>query len=94
MDDGQGHVVTSSPVALSVLNVAPTADAGPDQYVNEEDTVNLTGTFTDPGTLDTHTFNWHVVADNGQVIADGTQSDLQLRPRRQRQLRRHLFRHR
>ncbi len=71
VDDGQGHVVLSSPTTLSVLNVAPTVDAGPDIEVTEEDTVNLTGTFTDPGTADTHTFNWHVEAENGQVIADG-----------------------
>ena len=73
-------MVTSSPVALSVLNVAPTVDAGPDQYVNEEDTVNLSGTFTDPGDADTHTFDWNVVADNGQVIADGTQSTFSFVP--------------
>jgi len=80
VDDGQGHVVTSSPTTLSVLNVAPTPDAGPDLYVNEEDTVTLTGTFTDPGTFDTHTLNWHVVADNGQVISDGTDSTFSFVP--------------
>ena len=80
VDDGQGHVVTSSPVALTVLNVAPTVDAGSDQYVNEEDTVNLSGAFTDPGNADTHIFDWSVVADNGQVIADGTQSTFSFVP--------------
>ena len=38
----------------------------------EGDSFTLTGTFTDPGTADTHTFNWHVDASNGQVIADGS----------------------
>ncbi|HZL37389.1 MAG TPA: Calx-beta domain-containing protein, partial [Tepidisphaeraceae bacterium] len=80
VDDGQGHVVKSSSVKLTVLNVAPIANAGPDLNVNEEDTVNLTGTFTDPGTADTHTFNWHVVADNGQVIPDGSGSTFSFVP--------------
>jgi hypothetical protein len=55
-----------------VANAPPVADAGPAQTVNEGDTVTLTGSFTDPGTLDAHTFLWHVTASNGQVIADGT----------------------
>jgi CSLREA domain-containing protein len=80
VDDGQGHVVTSAATTLSVLNVTPVADAGPDQYVNVEDTVSLTGTFTDPGTFDTHTLSWHVDADNGQVIADGSGADFSFVP--------------
>ena len=71
VDDGQGHVVTST-TTLSVLNVAPTANAGPDLEVNEEDTVSLTGAFTDPGQLDTQTLAWSVIADNGQVIPGGS----------------------
>ncbi|MBL3619163.1 MAG: PKD domain-containing protein, partial [gamma proteobacterium endosymbiont of Lamellibrachia anaximandri] len=43
---------------VTVNNVAPTADAGADQTVNEGDTVNFTGSFTDPGTADTHTIEW------------------------------------
>ena len=46
--------------------------AGPDQVVNEGDTVNLAGSFIDPSDTDTHTFDWHVVASNGQSIPDGT----------------------
>ncbi len=46
--------------------------AGPDQVVNEGATVNLTGSFIDPSDTDTHTFDWHVVASNGQSIPDGT----------------------
>ncbi|MDB5391320.1 MAG: hypothetical protein JWM11_6966 [Planctomycetaceae bacterium] len=58
---------------VTVNNVAPVADAGPDHNVNEGSTANLNGSFTDPGTLDTHTFLWHLVsATNGQVIPDAT----------------------
>src|SRR5262249_12094419 len=67
-DDGGGG---SDDVVVTVNNVAPTANAGPDQTVNEGDVVTLNGTFSDPGS-DTPTFNWHVVSTNGQVIADGT----------------------
>src|SRR5206468_1249540 len=55
----------------TVNNVAPTANAGPDQTVNEGDAVNLAGTFTDPG-ADSWSYSWHVVSSNGQVIADGS----------------------
>ena len=47
-------------------------EGGNDQTVNEGDLVSLSGSFTDPGSADTHTFVWHVVADNGQTITDGT----------------------
>jgi CSLREA domain-containing protein len=71
VNDGQGHVVTAQ-TTLTVNNVPPTADAGEDFYSAEGSSVTLTGTFTDPGDHDTHTLDWHVDADNGQVIADGT----------------------
>ncbi len=38
-----------------ISNVAPTVDAGPDQTVNQADTVMVDATFTDPGVQDTHT---------------------------------------
>ncbi|MGH7134291.1 MAG: PKD domain-containing protein, partial [Pirellulales bacterium] len=79
VDDGQGHVVTSQST-LTVLNVAPTASAGDDQNVTEGESVTLTGVFTDPGTVDTHTFNWHVDDDNGQAIADGAGQDFSFVP--------------
>jgi len=80
VDDGQGHVVISRSTTLTVLNVAPIADAGPDRNVTEGDSVTLTGTFTDPGTADTHTLHWHVDADNGQTIADGSGSTFSFVP--------------
>jgi hypothetical protein len=64
--------VTEYTATVVVANAPPVANAGGNQTVNEGDTVTLNGSFTDPGVLDTHTFLWHVVADNGQVIADGT----------------------
>ncbi|HEX4796685.1 MAG TPA: PKD domain-containing protein [Humisphaera sp.] len=81
VDDGQGHVVISSPTTLAVLNVAPTVDAEPSlQQVFEVDPVNLKGTFTDPGTQDTYTLNWHVTSTNGQVIADGSGANFSFVP--------------
>jgi len=45
-------------IQLTVLNVAPTANAGSDQTVDEGDGVVFNGRFTDPGVVDTHTFHW------------------------------------
>jgi len=42
--------------------------------------VALHGNFTDPGTADTHTFFWHVVSSNGQVVADGTAQNFGFTP--------------
>jgi RHS repeat-associated protein len=39
-------------------NVAPIVDAGPDQAVEEGDTVFFAGSFTDPDAEDTHTIKW------------------------------------
>jgi hypothetical protein len=72
VDDGQGHVTTSAASDLTVRNVAPLPDAGLDRVIVEGDAVSLTGTFTDPGPLDTQTVQWSVVAENGQQIAGGT----------------------
>src|SRR5262249_27075461 len=68
--------VGSDTVVVTVNNVAPTANAGPDQTVNEGSTVNLAGTFSDPGTVDTFTFNWHVVSSTGQRVPDGRGQNL------------------
>ncbi|RRS35282.1 MAG: hypothetical protein NV67_11010 [Gammaproteobacteria bacterium (ex Lamellibrachia satsuma)] len=76
-----GLLTATDTATVTVSNVAPTANAGPDQTANEGDTVNFAGSFTDPGTVDTHTYEWnfgegsaplsgsltpsHVYADNG-----------------------------
>lgn len=49
------RAVTCDTFVVSVDNVAPTVAAGPDQTVDEGDTVSLATSFTDRGTLDTHT---------------------------------------
>ena len=55
-------------VPLTITNVAPVANAGPDLTLDEGSTVTFTGAFTDPGTADTHTFRWSF-GDGTQVTA-------------------------
>ena len=43
---------------VTVNNVAPTVDAGPDVVQLPNAPVNFTGVFTDVGTLDTHSYTW------------------------------------
>jgi parallel beta-helix repeat protein len=70
-DDDGG--VASAVMTVTVDNVAPQGvDAGPDQAVRVGATVDLSGTFTDPGAADTHTLAWSVVDENGQVVAGGS----------------------
>jgi Ca2+-binding RTX toxin-like protein len=71
--DKDGGIFTTS-VPIVVKNVPPqnVTIGGAASTVNEGDLANLTGGFSDPGSLDTHTFFWHVVASNGQAIGDGT----------------------
>jgi Ca2+-binding RTX toxin-like protein len=58
----------------TLLAKAPYLDvaAGPNLTVNEGDSVTLTGSFIDPDDADTHSYDWHIVASSGQMIADGT----------------------
>lgn len=59
-DDGSGGTATTT-FALSVNNVAPavTITAPPSGSIYAVNTpVTFTGTFSDPGTLDTHTAQW------------------------------------
>ena len=65
---------------MIVANVAPVADAGADQTVDEGDLVSQDGSFSDAGSGDSHTFLWQVVADNGQIIADATTEDFSFTP--------------
>jgi len=50
--------VGKSTLQMTVLNVPPTVDAGPDLYSYPCTTITLTGKFTDPGWLDLHTGTW------------------------------------
>src|SRR5262249_10958694 len=54
--------------------------AGGNQTVKEGSLVTLNGTFSDPGTLDTFTYKWHVVSSNGQAISDGTGTSFSFTP--------------
>jgi hypothetical protein len=53
-----GLAVDTDGSMIYILNVAPTADAGPDQTVYAGDPVLFDGSFYDPGTQDTHTYEW------------------------------------
>ena len=75
-----GDQTGSDTIAVIVANVAPVADAGADQTVDEGDLVSQDGSFSDAGSGDSHTFLWQVVADNGQVIADATTEDFSFTP--------------
>ncbi|MCP3923300.1 MAG: PKD domain-containing protein, partial [Desulfobacterales bacterium] len=55
--DGEGET-DSDTLLVSVGNVVPTVDAGPNQASDEGDEVAFAGSFTDPGVLDTHTVEW------------------------------------
>ena len=48
----------SDNTSVTVNNVAPIAEAGPDQTVEVFDLVSFNGSFSDAGWLDTHTFEW------------------------------------
>ena len=53
--------------SVTVLNVAPTVNAGTDQTVNEGDPVLFSGNFTDPG-CDSWTYEWGF-GDGSPVVA-------------------------
>jgi len=52
------NFLSTDELIVSVSNVAPIVDAGLDQTVNEDEIVSFTGTFFDPGIMDTHTIEW------------------------------------
>jgi len=56
--DNDGLSDTDNTTTVNVSNVAPTVVAGANQTVNQGDMVSLSGNFTDPGWLDTHTIHW------------------------------------
>ncbi|HVV82358.1 MAG TPA: PKD domain-containing protein, partial [Kofleriaceae bacterium] len=78
-------------IAVTITNVAPVTNAGPDKTVDEGTPLPMAMTFTDPGTADTWTFAWnfgdmttsnaqnvnHTWADNGvfNVTARVTDDD-------------------
>ena len=63
-------LVFASGLDVTVTNVAPVADAGPDRTSQTGDLVNLVGNVTDAGLDDTHTFAWEIeaVRVSGNVV--------------------------
>lgn len=57
VDDGHGHVVTDN-ADFTVTNANPVAGAGLDQSGNEGASFTVTGTKSDAGSNDTHTYKW------------------------------------
>lgn len=55
--DGDGGVGTDR-LRVTVANVAPTADAGPDRTISACDCVSFSCDLVDPGTADTHSCAW------------------------------------
>jgi PKD repeat protein len=56
--------------SVTIENQAPTADAGPDQEVNEGDLVSFSGSASDPSPLDTLTYSWDF--GDGSALVTGT----------------------
>jgi hypothetical protein len=77
-DDDRG--LTSVPVTVTVQNVAPVADAGPDQTIGPRDLVRLSATVTDPGTADAHRFVWRATNSTGQLLAQGARRSFSFVP--------------
>ena len=50
-----GELSDNATASVTVLNVPPTVEAGPDQMVYSGENVTVAASFADPGTLDTHT---------------------------------------
>jgi PKD repeat protein len=85
-DDGGSH---SDNQTVAIANVDPVANAGSDQAANEGDSVTFSGSLTDAGADDTHTYVWrfgdgasasglsvtHRYADNGVFTAILTVTD-------------------
>jgi hypothetical protein len=71
---------SSDSLVLTVNNVAPTANAGPDQTCNEGSTVVFHGSASDPGTADTITYAWLVKDSLGNTVATGSGANLSFTP--------------
>ncbi|MCB1849724.1 MAG: PKD domain-containing protein [Gammaproteobacteria bacterium] len=65
-----GLLIATAGTLVTVNNVAPTVDVGPDQGVEEGSTVNFAGGFSDPGILDSHVVEWDF--GDGSVVVSGT----------------------
>ncbi|MBL3599332.1 MAG: PKD domain-containing protein, partial [gamma proteobacterium endosymbiont of Lamellibrachia anaximandri] len=70
LEVSDGLLMATDTATVTVNNVAPTANAGPDQTINEGDTANFSGSFSDPGSVDTHTVEWNF--GDGSVTVSGS----------------------
>ncbi|MBE7556839.1 MAG: PKD domain-containing protein [Anaerolineales bacterium] len=70
--DGDGGIGTAT-LPVDVSNVAPIANAGPDQTVNEGDPVTFDGSgSSDPGMNDTLSYEWDFDYDGANFTVDDT----------------------
>jgi PKD repeat protein len=53
-----GSLVSTDNLLITVNNVAPSVNAGADLTGSLNQAIQFNGSFTDPGTLDTHTIVW------------------------------------
>ena len=86
-DDYSGNVVLevtdqmgtdTDTAVVTVSNVAPSVDGGADQTVDEGDAVSFSGSFSDPGSADTHTIAWDFgdgTTDSGTLTPTHTYGD-------------------
>jgi uncharacterized delta-60 repeat protein len=77
--NAEGLTSTNS-TTIQIQAAPPTVDAGSNQTVHEGDTVNLSGTFTDPGAADTFSQSWTVTDASGHVVASGSGAMLSFVP--------------
>ncbi len=77
--DDDGGVGTGT-LIVTANNVAPQANAGPDQTATEGQTVNLTGGFVDPGVNDAQSFLWQVTSTNGQIVPNSNSPNYSFTP--------------
>ena len=59
-------------MTLAGQGPVPGRHRGPDQTVNEGDTVTLTGSFIDPDNAESQTYEWKVSDSNNDAFPDGT----------------------
>jgi len=57
VSDGRGGVATDT-TTVTVSNIAPLVNAGPDKFIGIGRSVAFLGSFIDPGVRDTHTIVW------------------------------------
>jgi|GEM_PF-3559893 len=90
LEVSDGEFTSTDTATVTIGNANPVVEAGEDKTVNEGDSVSFSGSYTDAGSADTHTFLWdfgddttisdtlnptHVYAENGIYTATLTVTD-------------------